>query len=219
MEKITKERPILFSTPMVQAILEGRKMQTRRIVKDDRLNPTQPDGQWVRDLDYIRFWDGHAKFCEKHNHIYEAYVKCPYGQIGDILWVRETWVNTCDLPCSEDDEEPEYSYKADCPSETIPHIVWRPSIFMPKDACRIKLEITDIRVERLGEISEEDAIAEGIEVVNVLTYDTPLYKNYLPVPPSDGFQHSPSSFKSLWTKINGSYDPNVWVWVIEFKRI
>ncbi|MDO8997221.1 MAG: hypothetical protein Q7U77_11390 [Sediminibacterium sp.] len=177
--------PILFSTAMVQAIIEGRKSMTRRVVKP------QPSETGVS-----AFNDGE-----------HPQMKCPYGQVGDILWVRESFISgyECDEGSFNTDEDGEYipvlKYKADresfdwydgnsdFPCEKIP---WKPSIHMPKSACRIFLKITNVRVERLQDISEEDAIAEGI-----------------------------ASFKSLWQSINGekSWDDNPWVWVIEFERI
>jgi hypothetical protein len=121
---------------------------------------------------------------------------CPYGEIGDRLWAREAWDYSDSL------EEP-YLYRQKEMEEWLPEVFnrmkWKPSIHMPKEACRIKLEITNIRVERLQDISEDDAIAEGVK-------------------PSFNARHS---FACLWQGINGieSWDANSWVWVIEFKKV
>ena len=166
-----KERPIIFKGEMVKAILDGRKTQTRRVVKN------------VEDLT-VFFRDD--KFgCP---------FKCPYGKPGDRLWVRETWadVNTS--------EGPAICYRADGDVQ----IIWRSSIYMPRWASRITLKILDIRVERLQDISEKDAIAEGIQ-------------------PSD-YAKPKAAFMRLWDSINAkkpgkSWKDNPWVWVIEFSRV
>lgn len=188
--------PILFSTPMVQAILEGRKTQTRRVVKP------QPQGKMYKE------------------HLRETYsdtdwgatCKCPYGQPGDILWVRETF--------GEDaDNSSKYFFKADFPNLKIPK--WKPSIFMPKEASRIFLRVKSVRVEHLTVITPEDAIAEGIEKVPTphLTGVEFAWRDY---GHKDRLLSDPvASYRSLWDAINGrgSWDKNPWVWVIEFERI
>lgn len=130
--------------------------------------------------------------------------KCPYGKSGDILWVRETW-QYVDIP----DDYTGYVYKASGGLDwemSNDEWIWRPSIFMPRAACRIFLQITDVRVERLQDISEADAIAEGVEKLG-------LYPGY--------DISSRGKFNGLWTNINGaeSWEKNPWVWVISFKRI
>ena len=161
------ERPILFSAPMVRAILDGNKTQTRRVVK---LKP-----------DYME------TFLRLPNKV----ACCPYGQPGGRLWVRETF---------EDCESALHScvlYRAD---GGTPGTKWTPSIHMPRWASRITLEITGVRVERLQDISEEDAISEG----------TPF--------PCGGWV---GGYQKLWESIHGpgSWDLNPWVWVVEFKRV
>jgi len=165
-----KERPILFSGPMVRAILEGRKTQTRRIVKP------QP----LRDRGVMAFNDGE-----------HPQMRCPYGKPGDRLWVRETWC--------PDVEPYTFRYKADGDE---PLERWRPSIHIPRWASRITLEVVSVRVERLQNISEDDALAEGITLVE---------RGTSPV----------DQFNKLWESINGpgSWEANPWVWVVEFKRI
>lgn len=196
-------KPILFSTLMVQGILDGRKTKTRRVAK------LQPDGLQLAINNVCRDW----------NHIFKGYPKdvdidiwsfgkCPYGEVGDILWVRETFNLHSDLPeCGA-----EYWYKAD--SKTYPGIRWKPSLFMPKKACRLFLKVKSVRVERLNDISESDAIAEGVDVLE----PNEAYKCY-----DDGAGHfatARGSFTSLWESINGlkSWSANPWVWVIEFER-
>lgn len=181
-------KPILFSTPMVQAILRGEKTQTRRAVKLERFAPSTTLGYLWHFMKKGRWFD-----------VNDIIKYCPYGKVGDILWVRETW-----LQCRDG-----YVYRADHFGDTLlvsengktfdKSTKWKPSIFMPKDACRIKLEITNIRVERLNEISEQDAIAEGIIPTK---YDEKIM------------------YQILWESINGkgTFD-NRWVWVIEFKRL
>lgn len=209
-----KERPILFSTEMVRAILEGRKTQTRRIVKK------QPHGagEWVRQL---------ASWLFPNVNPYIK-LKCPYGQPGDRLWVRETWFNDMSFG------SPEYYYRANGEFDEqferhrlgqVGPFKWRPSIFMPREASRILLEVMDVRVERLQDISEEDAKAEGVTDVEFYPDDGfPLSVGHM-VGKDDGntMLHTTrvKAYSTLWESINGkgSWDKNPWVWVIEFKKI
>ena len=205
-----KERPILFSAPMVRAILDGRKTQTRRIAKvtDKDCKPGM-----ITPL---------AGFVPRTiaNHI--SY--CPYGKPGDRLWVRETF--------SHDFEHNRYFYKADCDNDgTVPHLIngsgigggignaqidkWKPSIHMPRRASRILLEATNVRVERLNAISEKDAIAEGCESHWVSSADDPMNS-----PEVYGYS-AVEDYALLWESINGSgsWDLNPFVWVIEFRTL
>lgn len=176
-----KERPILFQPPLVVEILGGRKTQTRRVVKDPtlaRLNYGMPQ----------RFM---------------LVPDCPYGVVGDRLWVRETW----SVSGKKFRPGGRVVYKADG-SEALPDDTgkkrWIPSIFMPRDACRLLLEIIEIRVERLQDIDDNDAEQEGVS-------------QYL-----WGMGFSPiEEFKELWVHINGpqSWIDNPWVWVVTFKKI
>ena len=183
-----KERPILFSGQMVRAILDGRKTMTRRVV----------DRDW---------WD----VCEKGTGGYiecndSGILKCKYGQPEDRLWVRETFVPH--LCCGMHAEE--IHYRADgesCPIDGTTIKRWKPSIFMPRWASRITLEITSVRVERLKDISEADAEAEGVCPNGNQFYPKDQYK---------------WAFRDLWDSINSArgygWDVNPWVWVIEFRR-
>lgn len=182
-----KERPILFSGPMVRALLAGTKTQTRRIVK-------------ARDLEWM---DVHQGLREPDNA-----ERCPYGQPGNRLWVRETWhdassaLHSCVLYRADGDEL--YGGK------------WCPSIHMPRWASRITLEVTGVRVDRLQDINEADARAEGITDGGCLNCGEPEPCNCAAPQPDarDAFVH-------LWMSINGpdSWAANPWVWVIEFRRL
>lgn len=204
-----KQRPILFNTEMVRAILEGRKTQSRRIIKN--IPPAAAkvwhDGaEWIIENERGECWLGK--------------LKCPYGRPGDRLWVRETWAEICynELGCDGlECLEHGFEYKADKPAEKWPGswpndfggdevpdaAKWHPSIHMPRHAARLFLEITDVRAERLQNITDADAYDEGFEWVGHGDI-SPQYQ-----------------FRELWQKINGhdSWEQNPWVWVITFNRI
>lgn len=199
------EKPILFSGEMVRAILDGRKTMTRRTRGLNRFNG-QPD-RWRIEGNMMAFDGGFD------------YVKtspCPYGRPGDLLWVRETW-----RPFTANGSiDAAVQYRADSKIEQVSMTVdyinrfpespdrWRPSIFMPRWASRITLEVTAVRVERLQDISEEDAMAEGIS------------------PITDSLSNCNGSvyyFRSLWDSINSKrgygWDVNPFVWVVEFRMV
>ncbi|WP_425318520.1 hypothetical protein [Pseudomonas nitroreducens] len=201
-----KERPILFSGPMVRAILEGRKTVTRRVMKHQ---PHEDASVTVENYN-VAVVDRHGEQ-QPGPEVFGAWWSdgergcvCPYGQPGDRLWVRETYADAgCRL-----------TYKADVDDGA--HCVvkkWTPSIHMPRRASRILLEITDVRVERLQDISEEQAIAEGIHFDKRRWFPTdeggPAF-----VWPQDAFQH-------LFQSVTGGdeSDANPWVWVVEFERV
>jgi hypothetical protein len=177
------EHPILFSAPMVLALLDGRKTQTRRVVK---LPPGyQFDGVRARA----------AVLCSLPRQPTGArVVRCPYGFPGDRLWVRETWAP------SQGDERPWCEYRADCADPLA--IKWKPGIYMPRRLSRIILEITDVRVQRLHDITEEDARAEGVAL-----------SRWRPAA-LDAFEH-------LWQQINGdgSWEANPYVWALTFQLL
>lgn len=199
-----KEHPILFSADMVRAILEGRKTQTRRIMKPQP-HPLVQAVERHNKSTYL----GKIHLNEWQNEIRGGW-KCPYGESGELLWVRETFTND-----ANNQEKPIWVYKADAPNYTLNSGQrWKPSIHMPRIASRITLEIEDIRAERLQDISEEDAIAEGIEIFGIAWKI--YHKNH------DYYTQEPIiAYKSLWQTINGweSWDQNPWVWVIKFKII
>ncbi len=203
-----KEHPILFSTEMVRAILNGHKTQTRRIIKP----PCEvwDDGGSIRVTRPRKFAD---EYCRLHP------VDCPYGKTGDRLWVRETWL-------LEKYPEDHFVYKASCPDwDTYPE-KWKPSIHMPRSAARIFLEVKRIRVGQLQDISEKDAESEGVifegyssvfgESINSEFWSTGIQD--LP------FSRTPKkSFENLWNHINAKngypWDSNPWVWVIDFEKV
>jgi hypothetical protein len=205
-----KERPILFSASMVRAILDGTKTQTRRVVKPSRGRPIEflggggldgPD--WNNPECWGYEWQDSASFVtlkadpmEMHQYTYP----CPYGQPGDRLWVREAF-------CDDWKEERGFVYRADGGFDgemTDAGCKWRPSIHMPRAASRITLEVTGVRVERLQDISEADAQAEGCADVDYSAGRT--------------YRHA---YRDLWESINGegAWSLNPWVWVVSFHRM
>lgn len=242
-----KERPILFSGPMVRAIEEGRKSQTRRVV-----DPQPPD--WINDLHGGEL-SKRAPYPIEDNETGlvlglgfqdddDRVWKCPYGVPGDRLWVRETWwdygcwsINGADdgrwfsAACAEWPDR--IQYEADSPADLKTHSGGyfhrkRPSIFMPRWASRITLEITGVRVERVQEISEDDARAEGavhaITELDGVAYDRAekLWAKWTrKVDPGVDTCTARGAFALLWHQINGKRHPwesNPWEWVIDFRR-
>lgn len=194
------EHPILFSTPMVQAILAGNKTQTRRILKGDALEYLDQGFS----IPYIET---------------PEYKFCPYGKPGDILWVRETWAAS-NLLTSGGSDFSHYVFKAD-EDPLHNYFKWKPSIHMPKAAARIWLQIEAITVQRLLDIGDVDARAEGIKYDEQAGYDCYLcntIKHNIANLCEDGFYRFPvDSFLSLWESINGQLGGNPWVWAIKFK--
>ncbi|WP_205956746.1 hypothetical protein [Pantoea stewartii] len=242
-----RERPILLNAEMVRAVLDGRKTQTRRIMKN------QPVPSKTREGD---FWFSCNKMCSMVHvsdfipgncvnlpdaHEYFS-MCCPFGAVGDRLWVRESFYEHGCWQGGGYDPEDSYFvsdkqvlYPADGiqrPSERKRDDFWRsrPSIHMPRWASRITLEITGVRVERLNNISEADAIAEGLAEISK---DGRIYK--YGVPDRDGYpgtddygwpwheweRYPISAYSKLWKSIYGeeSWQANPWVWVIEFKHV
>ncbi|EIV5115825.1 hypothetical protein L8909_003464 [Salmonella enterica] len=202
-----KERGMIFNAEMVRAILDGRKTQTRRPIKWKQTRFTE-----IAERDDGSLWPW-AEDCERGGDIWFA---CPYGEIGDRIWVRETFrvhsratdVATLVYRASVRNSWTEQTHRvpvAVCNKPATPE-KWTPSIHMPRWASRILLEITDVRVERLRDLSEEDAKSEGI---------TPPAGGVLP-----GWEYR-INFRDLWMDIYGtdSWEANPWVWVIEFKRV
>ena len=187
-----KERPILFSAPMVRALLDGSKTQTRRVVK--------PTPEWI----------GQSGVLSYRGRVGLPHALCPYGQPGDRLWVRESWHQRGKFVFALPDSDKrswlgtrEIAYSADAKR---PGHDWRsrPSSHMPRWASRITLEITGVRVERLQDISRGDAMVEGCPFPNMAAYNDPR-----------------KWYADLWESINGpgSWDANPWAWVVEFKRL
>ncbi|MEN9419703.1 MAG: hypothetical protein RI988_3324 [Pseudomonadota bacterium] len=217
-----KERPILFSAPMVRALLAGTKTQTRREVKV----PGVKSNLWGGPLNYrgVAIVRADVDYLSVPG---VGSVFCPYGQPGDRLWVREAW----DFIPEGDSGTPSCAgirYWADAgyelrtpPSNYNPMLYGkervRPSIHMPRWASRITLEVTGVRVERLQDISEADAQAEGV---------TPKWEpgcsgRLMEAFGGFSFRPAASAYAELWEQINGpgSWDANPWVWVVEFKRV
>lgn len=223
------ERPILFQAEMVRAILEGRKTQTRRVVKSNDAVKSSDSAEFISKQGLAYFYKNGQKLSTE---------KSPYGVIGDELYVKETGKTREKLdslsPSVIAERAKEVGYKNGpfCPLFYLADDRWRKwsddeqvdfgdwgrtraSIHMPRWASRIKLKITDIRVERLQDISEEDAIAEGIESVS----SPDGWADYMSNVNSWG--NPQISYLSLWEKINGyeSTLSNPWVWVIKFKEV
>ncbi|WP_336852811.1 hypothetical protein [Pseudescherichia vulneris] len=236
-----KERDMIFNSEMVRAILDGRKTQTRRLMTPQ---PT-PD-------DFVCPYDGPrgGHIWPSKNHQYALHVEkmlqngdggweglasdaCHFGEVGDRIWVREAFrvmgcatdVARLMYKASERNSFTESTRTVPVASCTKqPSHKWTPSIHMPRWASRLTLEITDVRVERLKEISEADARAEGIERIENNYGNGPAYRDYLLRDARDTaewFSHANRSFLSLWHSIYGgeSLAANPWVWVIEFKRV
>lgn len=205
-----KERPILLNSAMVRAVLDGTKTQTRRVLK-------APESVTAfKHFNGIR-WDRMQG--ERRGDT----INCPYGQPGDRIYVRETWQHS-NFPNGPLDKDCLIFYQADYLDDPLGadlehsgdgiRRMWKPSIHMPRWVSRITLEITGVRVERLNDISEADAVAEG-----VYRYPDGNYTNYLS---NTGYAlNAKSSFASLWESINGAdlLGATPWVWVIEFKVI
>jgi hypothetical protein len=219
MQHVVRERPILFSEPMVRALLDGRKTQTRRIVKDGK-----PFADWnVKPSDtydaIVSDDQGSAAFLAAGDHGFTDWVPCPYGKPGDRLWVRETWQYGNGLAqraagdglVASGDAAPRVLYRAD--GHTLPAgTVWRPSIFIRRTESRILLEVTGVHVERLQAITDADAHAEGVMLVGRRGTDTdPGYV--------DTYRYA---FQRLWDSINGKRAPwssNPWLWCVSFRRV
>lgn len=218
-EPFHKERPILFNSAMVRAILSGQKTVTRRPIKGNqvpsRSKSDSPEHQWIAVVQDHPRW-GFAAFGATEQECaaeLAMYGGCPYGQRGDRLWVREAWVADAQVnavaPRDLSQGEP-ILYPADGAARQtgcamiVPGKV-RPSIHMPRWACRILLEITDVRVERLQEITPSQCIAEGAWRIEEK---------------EQGRGHEAvAAFQDLWQSTGGDWDANPWVWVVEFRRV
>lgn len=210
MTKIT-ERGMIFNAEMVRAILDGRKTQTRRPIKWKQTRFTE-----IGEREDGNKWP----WSEDAEHAFDFWHPCPFGSVGDRIWVRETFqgplfdFDLMDSYCKDSTpfEKSEFCvYKADgvpapefYDADDELHCCWRPSIHMPRWASRILLEITGVRVERLKSISDRDALREGCSTADMKSGDCVA-----------------DVFARLWASIYGSdsWNANPWVWVIEFKRV
>ena len=233
-----KERPTLFNGPMVRAILDGVKTQTRRVIK------SQPEGRGLRYCNEKTGWE------DWHGNPY----RCPYGKPGDQLWVRETWrtevhggdggpwkmIGYAATDNNESCREVplEHSARFDEMWDKYQDRAWRPSIHMPRWASRIQILVKDVRVERVQDISEEDARAEGVPPnwCGDLEGWNPDEHGFMcqeglkhlisnPGDDWDGgyYRTGREAFQSLWNSINEKrdfgWDKNPWVWVVEFEKM
>lgn len=213
------ERPILFSAPMVRALLAGTKTQTRRVLKPQPPADTYTVGTYHHPDPRPRFWAWtNSPTRPECANLSDWCRPCPYGQRGDRLWVRETFM---DLRGTGVEHRPDprgplqrYAYQADTPPGSFGDearkeygLKWKPSIHMPRAACRILLEIVSVRVERLQAISDADLECEGLQE----TIDAGI--------DHDGYPRD--AWRALWSSINGadSWAADPWVWVVEFRRV
>jgi hypothetical protein len=229
------DRPILFSAEMVRAILDGRKTQTRRIIKPQPPAEAESVCRQLYSQEAPEFDGAWTWWAGKPQKPITKPLFCPYGKPGDLLWVRETWARHASG----------VDYAADFAAISRPEAgPWRPSIHMPRWASRITLRITDIRVERLQDISEDDALAEGCEA---RPFPGPWWQGYRDLgdgqlfhqqaigetapdwmigpkqmPPTPWLDQSArDGFRSIWMGLHGpgAWDDNPWVWVISFQRV
>ncbi|WP_338659038.1 hypothetical protein [Yersinia intermedia] len=227
------EKPILFNAEMVNAILSGRKTQTRRIMK---VQPEYPELGLRRIIESTNsddigkyFWS-QSDACGINKTRSKAF-PCPLGQVGDQLWVREAFATGL---CTEST----LAYRATHKTEDLEEgwgetIKWTPSIHMPRWASRINLLITGVRVERLNDISEQDAMAEGItakEVIIEARYEggghveITAERFFFVGGDDEGYESAEEAFAELWDSIYGqkegeNWQANPWVWVINFERM
>lgn len=212
--------PMLFSTLMAQAIEENRKTKTRRTkgLETVTSNWAFIEMDESSDNSYARFYDSFFND-ENNNPTDESYktIKCPYGKPGDVIWVRETWQKRSDDAIAKGFEK--YYYKAGWNGCT--EAGWKPNIHMPKTAARYFLKIKSITVEKLQDITEADAKAEGVEFIESVESYVDYRFNYMKENRMEFFNQAKDSFQSLWQSINGeeSWKDNPFVWVIEFERI
>lgn len=216
-----RERPILFSGPMVRAILDGRKTQTRRVLGVQPLEILLPrDSRAASMQKATRVWNGSRVWfalTERDPNRGCAF-RCKYGEVGDRLWVRETWAQSADQ-LSDTTMDTRLRYRADGEERARDNgaeLPWRPSIHMPRWASRLMLEVTGVSVERVQDITEADARAEGIERAA-----DGYWLNYAENGPT--WQKARESFFTLWDSLNAArghgWDVNPWVWVIQFKAV
>jgi len=201
-DKPIKDKPILFSGPMVRALLEGRKTQTRRVIKPQPVVLCGKDGHAFMTHNPTHYEDGSTSWTMVHRVIPNGeniYTKFPF-QVGDRLWVRETFSPCACYKCNDPAMTPFHkpAYRSDIDRD----IVWKPSIFMPRWASRITLRVTGVKVEQVQEITEEDCVAEGMYRENT----------------SMGLRYC---YGQLWNQLNEKrgygWDKNPWVWCYTFE--
>jgi hypothetical protein len=239
-------KPILFSTPMVRALLDGRKTQTRRIVKPQPINRQRV----IEGLAHVTHGmdpkDDGAVWYVADGINPGTEIRCPYGSPGDLFWVRESvyiwgrWVANGKTKTGKPERRFEalgrhVKYEGDDPplATVATHDArgsWnkRPSIHMPRSACRLVLRVTEVRVQRLQEISEADAIAEGADDIDGERIDSERYIKASFLEMTAGKNHGcafaqrrRAAFWHLWDQINGkgSWASNPWVWTVTFEVV
>lgn len=214
-----KVTPMLFTTDLVCALLDGRKVQTRRPIKINCVEKHPQDERLlIAKIGKKQYW-----FNSQPDHPHNILRACPYGTAGDLIYVRETWASHfiwAGVKPSEiyhSDGKSCLFYKADggitcgC-NEGQKEKAWRPSIHMPRWASRLTLKITNVRVERVQDISEEDAVAEGMPT-------TEEAKEMAIKAGMSWYQHPSVWFRSAWNHLYSNWNDNPWVWVIEFEVI
>lgn len=228
-ELLKVAKPILFNTEMVQAIIEGRKTVTRRLVKPKSKNAygffvthRKSDGAFMGVYDY-----------DENEQMFES-SQTPPAVPGDILYVRETWNHYRCENCQTKERREGYFYKASPEDKKeLPDYIqyhwgekWKPSIHMPKEAARIFLKVTDVRVERLQDITEEDAYREGTNPWDEACYEDNGWQPTLADPDSGGECDIIAGFHKLWNSTikkddidTYGWNANPWVWVIEFEKV
>lgn len=231
------ERPILFSAPMVRAILAGAKTQTRRVVQPQPPNGCSYaiNGAQSAAVCAAVLPSGEPVFVPPTPRSQDHLLPCPHGAPGDTLWVRETWYD--DAPGANDPKKVEYrathecrNWEAGCPFDGDGGGRWRPSIHMPRWASRLTLRVTSVRVERLHAITPAGIVAEGVRVpvsldgavlVEVSGDNSPLEFLDPRAETRTMEDHLRAQWASLWSRINGreSWDANPWVWVVGFERV
>ena len=209
-----RERPILMSGTMVRAILEGRKTQTRRVVKLPpapmklgQFEPTNVDG-----------FNKAGKYFPPRPALWHtrngATVVCPYGIHGDRLWVRETWRSYGERGRGGEIER--FMYRAGI-NQATDGWKWKPGIHMPRRACRLVLEVTAVRVKRLQEISVDDAIAEGVVEWGTREAGRKVFDGR-----ARGIPYLVNAYAELWNSLNAKrgfgWEKNPWVWCISFSK-
>ena len=230
-----REHPLLMKGPLVRATLEGRKTQTRRPLPDVFNSPPDLIYGWLPPGEWKLFGATMERWGAQWRGTYPSQVLCPLGRAGDRLWVRETWA----WPGEEG-----FIYRAEQWAEDMvskwkqdpnyPQVKWSPSIHMPRKACRLVLPLVSVRVERVQDITEEDAIAEGVPHNS----DRPIDKSWCAACCGHGIVErfalgmvsaddcsecntAKKLFRNCWISIYGqqSWDANPWVWVAEWKAI
>ena len=227
-----REHPLLMKGPLVRATLEGRKTQTRRPLPDVFNSPPDLIYGWLPPGEWKLFGATMERWGAQWRGTYPSQVLCPLGRAGDRLWVRETWTAAMHEPKGPAD----CLYRADDNRgvEDLAEAKWTPSIHMPRWACRLVLPLVSVRVERVQDITEEDAIAEGVPHNS----DRPIDKSWCAACCGHGIverfalgmvsvddcsecNSAKKLFRNIWISIYGQelWDANPWVWVAQWERV